>query len=467
MLEDSRNLDDVADDDTRVDTTPGTSYLVSLANANQHHWRICAEFVDNAFDADAQTIKFAFGKKTKSGREKAEISDDGKGCANPRVMTALGCREQHSSTKLGRYGIGLKEGTFWWGGVQHTMRITTTRARSTFVIAIDWSNVVKNKWVFDNAAVKRPAGDGELGTRIEIRPMVKKLPEGKDWVRLLNDLGYLYAPALKGGRQILFARDGQTFPIQKWEPPAFSEQVNERFDIDGRAVRVIAGIVKEGEPNPKPGLTYWHGFRVVVPATRLGCGERQVSRFCGFVELLDGWVLTKNKDNISEHEDELYAAVYRVVGPLLAKAERSAHTLESEGLRLEAELLVNAALGHAKPEAKAKRDGDTGKAGTKNPTGKGTKHSRADVEQPGKTFRGRGVHRGRLSIEYDNLGVDEERAATVDKVGGVIHLNECHPWVATIRDDPRAVATFVMCVWAAATSLPDGSQGEFGGARRC
>jgi hypothetical protein len=449
-----------------IDLTPNVEYLVALANSNHDHWKLIAEAVDNSFDAQATIVTVGFHTRGKNTR--IEITDNGCGCEDLSVMLRLAGREQHRGTKLGRYGIGLKEAIHWWGGAKPSVYIRSTHGGRRRTIEVSFAEMAKtNRWSVNASPTNNPAQEGEVGTYIRIQPFVKRLPNlGADWDAVLARIGYLYAPALKGGRSIILRRDGVDFPVRKWEPPAFSEHIKAEVVVDGRKATVVAGIVKPGEANRRPGLTYWHGFRVIIEATQKGCGTvRNLSNFCGFVELGEGWVLTKNKDNISDREEDLFKAVYPVIASLLEKAEQSSHLLELEGVRIAAEKIANKSLGLSdENDAKAKRGGAKGEdPGTKEPTGKGTKHKQAEKEQKGSSFRGKRMHRGKLTICFAHLGADEVKPVQVDTRSGTINLNSDHPAIQEIRHDEVGVARFAVWAWACISAFPPSEQTSFGG----
>ena len=455
--------DETRSDCELVDATPGTAVLFSYANANHEHWKMLGECIDNAFDANASHVDIRIGKRMTKGHEFIEVTDTGDGCDRPDVMVKLGGRRAHRTTRLGRYGIGLKEALFWWGGAAHLLSIVTTSGKVTTQIKADWGEVCRTgDWT--HAIEKRPraAEDGERGTKIRVRPLVHKMPEGKDWDGLVARLGYIYAPALKQGRSISLEKNGVRFPVQKWETPNLAEHISQTIDVDGKRVHVYAGIVAEGVNNARPGLTYWHGFRVILEHTKAGCGAFNTSRLCGFVELLDGWELTKNKDNISENTEALFEAVERVLTPLLEKASKASLNLEIEALRSRAEQLANAALGR-KPDAKAKREQqENGKRGSVEPKNTGRKHRGAKNVQPGGSFARARAAQGSISIVFFD-GDDETTIGNGDLTGRAINLNTRHPFIVQVRDEPRALATVAVAIWSATIALPNGEQGGFGG----
>jgi hypothetical protein len=442
-----------------VDLTPGVEYLDGLCNANHTFEKTLGEVIDNAFDAGATDVSIDLRKK-----RSITVSDNGAGCDDLSVMAALGHRKQHKSTKLGRYGLGLKEAAFWWGGILHTLAIQSTCSGVTRELRVDWGRVQKARsWKVAGALHERAAAVGDRGTSIRVEPLTK-IPS--DPSRTISMLGYIYAPAIKQGRTIRVAINGAERLVPKWEPPPFTERVDVEINVLGRKARVIAGIV-EGA-NPKPGLTYWHGFRVIIENTTKGCADRSgrrrdASRVCGFVELLDGWVLAKNKDNISDAEDELFAAVYEAIEPLLLRAETASYRMEVAGLKDQAESVVNTLLGRNEPNAKARRPGTANKQGTIDPADSDRKHRRAKREQKGSTFRGTRQHAGPLTIQFVRSGPDELRAFWADASDGVVWFNQDHPWFDVIRQSSTAVATQALSAWFVAVSQPADVQQSFGG----
>jgi hypothetical protein len=222
---------------------------------------------------------------------------------------------------------------------------------------------------------------------------------------------------------------------------------------------VRAGLVPEGQINKRSGLTYFYNYRVIIQPTSKGCGDYDKSRFCGFVELLDGWSLTKNKDNISANEEELFEAVLRSVEPLLKKASATAHMIESRALSEKAQAVLDAMTGHEPPDAKAKRGPRTGNSDHAEPTGKGGKHKKAKVEQPGTTFHGRGKHRrslldARVKMSFEERGSDEP-PINVDLKGRTVECNTSHPWIAASRQIPEEMAKHALWAWCVAFSLSD------------
>ena len=413
---------------------PDGALLNSVANANHKWWIVLAEWIDNAFDADAKTVSIEFA------RDAIRITDDGDGCADPTNMIRLGAHAKHSSTGLGRYGIGGKEAALWVGGMESTVALRSVHDGIRRTLQVDWSEYAK-KWELDDVE-EQPARENERGTEIMVTP-TKKPPSGNDWSDLLERLAYLYSAALKQGRQIKFRRPtkGATWePLKRWELPKFQgEIVDTHISVGARRARVYCGVVRQGEPNPRAGFTYLHRWRVIEQSSGNGCGEYGPAHMCGFVDLDASWPLTKNKDAVRKEDAEaLYAAVEEAARPVLERAKEIGVELSSR--RFEAQVNEKLHALFSQRRAKAKR-GDRKPQGEdgKKPTGEGGKHERAAKEQDGKTFPKR---------EHSSYTVRFEHLGKVDQLGQVkkptVLLNLDNPMVARVNRDEIADAVVVM-----------------------
>lgn len=444
----------------RNSIAPHGNLLKSIAEQNLHWKEVLGEVIDNSFDAGATSVEVVFGSIKNGRHQSVSVIDNGSGCSNVLAMLTLGGREQHKTTRLGRFGVGLKDFLLWCGGVEASVSITSVHGKRKRHVGICWSDVIaRNDWDLGEDAVSEAAvGPGARGgTTVTVRPVKRSLPSGKDWDSLLDTVGYTFSPAIRAGCQISFKRDGKDsvpVPVRRWELPELEEVVKDVLDVGGKKVRIHVGIVKQGIKNTRPGLTYWHGHRVIVPATSSGCGGMDTSRIAGVVELSDGWVLTKNKDNISHDAERLYESVLERIRPLLLKAEVSAHCLEIDALRAATESLVNGIVfgdKEADPDSKAKR-GEGDKSGTQQPTGKGKRHQSAKNQQPGRTFGGRRC--SSLSIQFGPM-VDEKIGRFDD--AGRIYIDEENPIVVQARREKNhlAIALIALSILSSAESFTE------------
>lgn len=443
------------------------TWINQICSERIEHHVAMGEMIDNAFDAGATRVVIDFNSR----KGYVVVTDNGGGCATPNVIITPGERLQHRTTKLGRYGIGAKNFAFWYGGPDHIVNVdSVTPSGTRHSAGVNWKWAKReNKWVVE---VGDPVPtDTAHGTAIKISStQLRKLPAGKDFDAVIDKLDFTYSRALRGvtggGRKsIVIIRDGEPFQLSGWEPPLLVDSVDEIISVgDGRRVRVRAGIVADGQINKRSGLTYFYNYRVIIPHTSKGCGDYDKSRFCGFVELLEGWSLTKNKDNITAHEDELFEAVLRVVEPVLQKASGAAHVIESRALNDRAQACLDSMTGHEPPNAKAKRGPRTGDHGAVSPTNTGRGHTRAAVEQSGATFVGgpkkrrqRELLDSRIRMSFEERGADEP-PITVDLRGRTVECNISHGWVATSRQIPEEMAKHALWAWCVAFTLSSDHQ---------
>jgi hypothetical protein len=444
----------------RVYIGPSPELLRSIVEQSGVNWKLAmGELIDNAFDAGATHVELVFEGSGKNAKFTA--CDNGAGCPDLTTILSLGRHTKTSSTKLGRFGVGAKDAMLWIGRTESNVSIASTHGgehnRKTRTARVDWTELMRSgQWDIPREDfTERAAEPGEQGTVICVRSShMRKAPHGQDWANLVDEIGYIYAPAIKAGRQITLkppGHKGVPQPVTRYQlPPLEPGHIDTEIEVAGRRARVYVGIVKRGEPNRRAGITYTYNFRVIVPASAYGCGEYSFSRIAGIVDLGEGWSLSKNKDRIAANEEELYEAVFRACEPLLRRAEVAGQQLESAAFEQSVNAALNEALrggGTGSPDAKAKR-GKGDEQGAKNPTGTGRKHKRAENEQDGKTFSRK--YAGPFRIEFDDSV--EGKFGTFAPPNRVI-LYSRHPFIRDARAS-RNASTIVM---AACSILASGS----------
>lgn len=423
--------------ETTIDISPSTHLIQSLASQNLTYVKALCEFIDNALDAGATTVTIEFGKPNKEGALLVLISDNGEGCKSLIPLIRLGNHESHGKKRdvLGRYGIGAKDAMLWLGGVDSSVTVQSVYGGVFRKLQLRWMDLCRSEsWtvkVNDIMQPERPAGPGEIGTQITVAPVIRRVPDGKDWDRLLSTLGYLYTPAIKGGKQIVVynGRKGHLrTPLTRWTRPELEPGfVNETINVNGKQARVHVGIVQEKTLNDRPGITYFHGFRVIQSASSKGCGPYGIRRICGFVELSKEWTLNKNKDGVAKDEQALYDAVFDVCKTIFEKAECITQQLESSVMINRIESLINDVL--TPPNTKAKRERGSSH-GSKKPTGNGSKHNNATKTQSGTTFT-KGL---RGSIRFEMIEWPDSQKIGQFENGGSVLVNKSHPAVHAMID---------------------------------
>lgn len=379
---------------------PNASILRAIA-AGRVGWQTAmGEWIDNAFDRNASRVSITIEK------DSVTIEDNGSGTPTPHKIIQLG---EHTAAAdgLGEFGLGGKESLLWAGGERSSVSIVTTHRGVTRRLAMDWLQYARTEWELPDPN-ERPAEAGEIGTKIQVKPLQVRPPS--DLARYCEELGYLYSHAIRHDtKQITIKGPGikeRPRTVAAWGPPEFESEpapIQTTVQIGNKLARVFAGVVKEGIPNVRSGLTYWYKYRVILPASARGCGNFNIARVCGFVELLDGWKpsLTRNKNGLTVGDDALFAAVEQTIAPILEAAETVGSTFALRDLSARLESKIGAML-NATKDSKAKRErGES--HGSVSPSASGRRHTRAMREQSGVTFPGTRQGRG-LKIGYEHLG---------------------------------------------------------------
>lgn len=374
-------------------------YVTSLARAGLDNAVCFTELIDNCLDARATYVRVI----VRNGKE-ISVRDNGLGIPDVTKLVEFGGHVSHRTTRSGMYGVGFKDAVLVLGGESSRVTIQTSCEGKRSHCTIAWQLLKETEECM--SIDSEPDISGETGTLIKVQPLEQRFPDGERRERLLSHLGYIYSPAIKRGVVIQFIAGGKTTDLVNWKMPPLEDIVDVRIDIGGKKARLYAGVVKRGERNERPGLTYLHGFRVIKRAGSDGCGTWSPARICGFVEIDEakGWHRTKNKTDLVA-ADNLYEEVERLLTPMLKKAAEHSHTIDIDGLNERVEAMLSEALfGH--PDEKAKR-GHGEQSGRKDPTGKGGKHTKAKETQAGTTFGRRKVNSIRLDFRPEGWSPGE------------------------------------------------------------
>lgn len=413
-----------------MDITPHVELLRALRQQSFKFATLIAELVDNSLDADAKRVEVAIGPK-----KNITIADDGVGCCDISAMLTLGGRQHHKSTKLGRYGIGLKDAALYlWG----TTTIQTVHRGQLRRVVVNWPELEgSGKWTVGDPVVEAP--NGQLGTTICFSQIIRNLPSIEP---LLDELGYIFAPAILSGRQIILTSRGNRRPCVAHQLPPMTEVVNAEFEVSGRGVRLKAGIVAEGHANKRSGFIFQHGHRSIMN-TSLGCGAFSPSRISGVVELDGKWSLSKNKDDVQDFQDELGAAIFARCEAMLRRADVQARTLVSAVLTDEVSKRLTEALQSLGAARKREARDSKNKNNQGGITPKGTDQKRRRAKQvhdiDGSIER---AARGGVKVEWsDSLNGTVGEA---DLPGSRIKLNANLPLLARLRRDENADAIAIL-----------------------
>jgi hypothetical protein len=410
--------------------TPETAILNAIRNQSLSYKAILGELIDNAFDAGASRIRIEVAGKD------LIVEDDGNGCSDLASMVTLGKHIKQSGTRLGRYGVGLKDAALWLGGPTRIRSVNGGRVRTVFV---DWDHLVD--WEIPDP-IEIEAEPGERGTRLTFHNISHRFPDGDRFREMVSDLSYLFTPALKNDRQIVFrGRDKQVVVAKRFELPPLERVIDRDISIDGKRAHIHVGVVPDGIQNVRPGIAYTHGFRVIMPQTALGCGGHSPSRISGWVSLDGGWRLNKNKDGVNAGDEELGEAVYAQIKDIVADAAKQAMSIKSAELAQK----ITSMLRGLSPVDARREPGD--RVGSVSPKGSGRKHQRANKSRDGASRRGPSL--GRMNIDFRSCS--QPCTGEVDFHGGFIYLAENNSWIAGLRktENVEALVTAAVGLFAA------------------
>ena len=426
------------------------SFLYSLRNQPMGWKTATGELIDNSFDAGATRVELDF---TSDGRTKQfTISDNGAGCASIEKMLTLGEHISQDTTSLGRFGVGLKHAVLWLWGEMDLSTIRDGICRST---SIDWGRLASAKtWDMPDAFVQDSTGQG---TTITVRKHKRVNPQEK--TKLPEHIGYIFAPALRSGRQILvkLTRAKKFTAVKAWERPECTEHVTCSFTVNGKGVELDVGLVSFDRLNDKPGFSYCHGHRI-IENTAFGSKGKSVRRISGLVILDDKWTLGTNKTQVVDDdngllEDEIYKRCERLL-QTAADEENIIHNMEFENEISEmlGRLQANSEDDDETPNKKEKRDSPENESGTIERKDSGRKRKPRSKSQPGDSLADK-CKAGKFRLEYEYAG--DKEIGRVDFPGSVVYLNVDHDSVTELRDKQLKEATLILCLTLIANEATD------------
>jgi hypothetical protein len=349
-----------------VHLPPDPHILASLANSGLPWWKALAEFVDNSIDAGATRVVIDVTKKVLT------ISDDGLGCDNVTSIFRLGDHHRQRSGRrlLGRYGIGAKDA---WLSCSDSMDVTTRCNGRESRLSVNYPSWMASDWHV--ADPEHTSWDGPTGTTITLPLRPRKCPPSESAYRAL---AFAFTPAIRRGIQIVRSNGGRRQVLSPVDMPLRDDIVQAEFDVAGKRVAIDIGILPDGVSIERGPFWLIHGHRILTE-TSIGVGQYSARRLAGTITLGDGWPLSKNKDGLADHDEQLADAIFERLEPVLKKADQLAESIESSMLRTELEGVINSAIGDPKKEKRS--DGDS--IGSVRPRGTGQKRTRAAKTQDG------------------------------------------------------------------------------------
>ena len=433
-------------------------HVLACARAKLSALVCVTELIDNSLDWEATSVDV----EVTQGKSLV-VRDNGRGIEDMRSLVTWGGHVENLRKRgSGIYGVGLKDAALVQGGEHGTVHIDSTREGVRRRGLINWQLLKTSDACLK---VESLPTDEPSGTEITIRPLKPRFPEGSARQKLVDDLGYIYSPALKKGARIVLRAGGATVDLAKFrwrlpQPPDLLDVIDERITIGRKSARVYAGIVRDGVENPRPGLSYMHGYRVVKASSREGCGTHSHQRICGFVEIdaEHGWERTRNKDDLVCAED-LYEAVEALLTPILLKADVAAHHLQTDEGLAAIECALSEVLDEPVERGKRKKTGE--KPGTVDPKNTGKKHEKAENTQPDGHIRPKSPNRC-LSLTLAPGWKEGEPWGTYEITTKLrsVTLYDDHPLIRQAKDPWDATVIFVAALTLVHHKRPIDKRGQ-------
>lgn len=410
-----------------IDFTPIPRSLESDRHTNLGWKDALGELIDNSFDAGALRVEVIFGSKS------VDVIDDGRGCGDITGMLTKGRHTAHPTTRLGRYGVGLKDTATWlWG----CLKIQSIHRGKKYLAVVDWDSLVKQTTFTAPAPLVKDATGEPAGMRLTFTRTQRKKPSIPG---LAAELSKVFMPALIGGRQIAIRNSPTTSPTvcQPFKLPPLDNVIEDEFDVDGRAVKIRVGVVQLSQINPLRGFMFIHGHRMIQESALGACGM-PTGRVCGIVELGKGWTLSRNKNSIvdDDQQEALEAALHSRILPALEAGQQQATQLTGDCFRQELNARFKSALQSIAQGGvltkKEKRQSPENNSGGVAPKETGRKRRNAKQKQPGESIADKAGQMCKSgSIEWRPM--QDDVMGEVDMPGSVIYLNENNATLQELR----------------------------------
>lgn len=328
-----------------IDGTPETHIIDSLLHTKVHYPEALGELIDNSLDQAATEVDvFLDG-------ESVVVSDNGNGCANLPSMLRLGSHSRTKDTRLGRYGVGLKNVAM---GLGELLEIATRQNGIERRARVDWA-ALRDSGSWNNIQGEEEETTKPNGTEItisQLRTPVFQLAS------INNRLSFMFAPALWAGKRISLHTGRQPIRVDPWTIPTMAEPIEfEDVHTSGVGFRLRAGIVENNSEAPFI-LSYEHR---IIGGTSEPLGRySSMNRFLGFVELFGNWPLLKHKNGIqtSDVGRWLHETIHDVCEPLLEKIQQEGNSVVLDEIAAELEVTLGELFGKAKrPNSGSKKGG--------------------------------------------------------------------------------------------------------------
>jgi len=435
---------------SETDITPDTNLLRSYRlGVKVDYLTLIGEAVDNSLDANARNIRINFGK------DDITIQDDGNGIARRGVtaLFTLGLHQAHETTKLGRYGIGIKSQVLAAGDILNVWSVTSQEA---FSIRLNWPRIERSgEWQIPSVTPESHY-TGETGTTLRISRLRKAIPTS--FAKIEDYIQAAFHPALNSGCSIrLNGRDIAALP-----EPAMRDVIDQTLELSGgRSAHVRAGILlKPGKPN-QVHVGYEH--RIIMPGCGYGCAEfGNMPNMLARVQLFGDWQLAEFKNAITDEQqdEELRQALYDCLLPLLRQADREQLDAATEQVEQKLNDLLPEEMRGARPHRKDKSGKTADVIDLSRRRQK--KRGRVDPEQSEDGGPARAPRKPRNLITINFRGNDAEHGLGIADLYNRPHsimLAKDNPWIADFKLAARTNPIAMRALYVIAICLYVRSQG--------
>lgn len=409
---------------------PKPHYLLALRNQALPWWMCLSELIDNSFDHGADRVEIREVSKPRS----IIIDDNGKGIECLVSALSIGDSKPTGEQRMGRYGIGLKDA---WLSTGEKIDIITTRGDKTKQLVLDVSDFDDN-WIGPDP-IELPF-NGRKGTCIQLHMRKSRQKPQED---VYEKLSWVFSPGLLQGKQIVRVSSSGRKPLKSRGIPELSEAVQDSFEINGKPVSINIGIIKPGTKMYGGPFCFAHLHRI-IECTSLGSKGMSCQNITGMVVLGDGWQLSKNKNAITDCEEELEEEIYKRIHHLLVKADKLSQDIESSQLREELEMLLNAAVGERKRESRESRRESSGTVEPQNTGRTRTRAKEVHDQLPGSVITETGKRARGLRLDWEQI--QDESIGSYDARTNTVRLNVLHSYVKAAKEDQNTMALIPMAV---------------------
>lgn len=382
----------------RLDITPKTNIIRSQAHSDISWPVALGELVDNSFDAGASLV--AIYLVDDDDKKIVTVFDNGHGCDDMEAMLQQGNHKPSPTTRLGRFGVGLTD-TAW--AISTCTIIESVCNGVRYRVRAVWSEVSRSELWTTLVSEETDEPGADSCTKITLFLSDKKNLPHKN---AIDELGFYFSPAIEDyGCKIIIVNGDKHRTIEPHQLPPLTDVVHESFKVDGKDVEIYVGIVKNGYPNKRRGLIYQHAHRVLGTSSR-AMGNYGHSRISGRVKLGDGWSISRNKEEVSEVEqDRLAAAIHKRCKHIFAKADFEADEIITTRLTNAVENRMNEAITGLGRRGRERRPRTGEKTGTVEPKLSNIKRVnvlKVDPAKPPTAIERKGGRSGKIMVEWSD-----------------------------------------------------------------